>query len=251
MVQLYQKQQERWLIERFFRSQKIENAIIESFESPDFRCEVNGLPLGVELVEYFIQPDAGANSPQLQERLQDSLMHQAQALYFAQEAHLSWNVVASYVEPCDLRKAQLAQLANAMAKMVSSFPPSSTQDFVFVEKGNFPASLQPYLSSVRYRLYPKDEHCAWYPSRSCWIPQLNPEIVHGILRRKEAKLPSYRERLPNCPQILLIHVNQFRPSSLASLEFSGTIDSTFDGVAAFAHHGEDGSFIWLKQCEHF
>ena len=251
MVQLYQKQQERWLIGRFFRAQKIENAIIESFEIPDFRCEINGQPLGIELVDYFTQPIKGGNSPQLQERLQDALMEKAQTLYFAQDAHLSWNVVVSFVEPCDLRKGQLDKLANALAKMVSSFSAGSTQNRFFIENEDFPASLQPYLSGVRYHLYPKDAYCAWYASRSCWIPQLNPETVREILCCKEKKLPSYRERLPSCPQILLIHVNQFRPSSLASLEFNEAVDSTFDGIAAFTPHGEAGSFIWLKQCEHF
>lgn len=251
MVQLYQKQQERWLIERFFRAQKIENALIKPFESPDFRCEINGQPLGIELVDYFTQLDEGANSPQQQERLQGTLMQRAQAQYFAQENHLSWHVVASFVESCDLRKGQLPLLTDALANMVSSFPTRSTQDCCVIGQNDLPAALQPYIGHLRYSLHPKDNWCLWQPSLSGWVPQLNPETLHAILHRKEQKLPSYRERLPGYPQILLIHVNQFRPSSLASLEFNGAVDSTFDGIAAFTPHGEVGSFIWLKQCEHF
>jgi hypothetical protein len=208
-------------------------------EHPDFLVKTHHGRIGIELTEYVREPDeVGGSAMRAQERTEDRV------LLTASRQHQSKGMPPVMVQVFwDLHtgpaRSKVRELADALVDLVERNLPEAAHRVIIgyphPEWRFLPQEVVTLFIDRRLDLSSNQ----WTSVRWGLLPTLIPAKLQKIMRKKEAKVPSYRQE---CQEVwLLIVAHGFEPSTHCKLgpevedhEFETGFDRVF-----FLHHANE------------
>jgi hypothetical protein len=208
-------------------------------EHPDFLVKTHHGRIGIELTEYVREPDeVGGSAMRAQERTEDRV------LLTASRQHQSKGMPPVMVQVIwDLHtgpaRSKVRELADALVDLVERNLPEAAHRVIIgyphPEWRFLPQEVVTLFIDRRLDLSSNQ----WTSVRWGLLPTLIPAKLQKIMRKKEAKVPSYRQE---CQEVwLLIVAHGFEPSTHCKLgpevedhEFETGFDRVF-----FLHHANE------------
>jgi hypothetical protein len=210
-------------------------------EHPDFLVETIRGRVGIELTEYHVrEPSEGRGSPaRAREGTEDEVLRRAAEQYRSKDlppvvVNVSWHPHQA------LDRRRISELAADLADLVREYLPEPNQS-VTIRRRRHPAgrSLPEEVASLYILRWRSISKSSWTPVRGAFVPTIVPPDLQEILRKKEVKMPSYRQQ---CPEVwLLVIARGLEPSTFGDVgpEVEGhQFESGFDRVFLL-HHADE------------
>jgi hypothetical protein len=210
-------------------------------EHPDFLVETSWGRVGVELTEYHVQESGKSRGSQMraQEATEDKVLRRADEQYRTKGLPLVAVQVTWHPHEAFGRR-RTAELAADLADLVREHLPEPNHS-VTIRRLRHPAgwSLPEEVASLYILRWQSISKSSWTPMRAAFVPTIVPPDLQEILRKKEAKVPSYRR---HCREVwLLVVARGLEPSTFGGVgqEVEGhQFESGFDRI--FLLHHFDG-----------
>jgi len=207
-------------------------------ERPDFLVETIRGRVGIELTEYHVQESGKSRGSQMRAReaTEDEVLRRAAEQYRSKDLPLVAVRVTWHPHEAFGRR-RTAELA---ADLVRKYLPEPHHS-VTIRRHRHPAArnLPEDVASLYILRRQSISKSSWTPVRAAFVPTIVPPDLQGILRKKEARVPSYRR---HCREVwLLVVARGLEPSTFGDVgrEVKGhRFESGFDRV--FLLHHFDG-----------
>jgi hypothetical protein len=210
-------------------------------EHPDFLVETIWGRVGIELTEYHVQKSGKSRGSQMRAReaTEDEVLRRAAEHYRSKglplvAVRVTWHPHEAF------GRRRTAELAADLADLVREYLPEPNHSVTILRRRH-PAgrSLPEEVASLYILRRQSISKSSWTPMRTAFVPTIAPPDLQEILRKKEAKVPSYRR---HCREVwLLVVARGLEPSTFGNLgpEVEGhRFESGFDRV--FLLHHFDG-----------
>jgi len=192
--QTLQKVRERAYLERFLENfADFPEGEVVSFEHPDFLIRAQPRWIGIEIVEYHIQePGEDRGSPmRAQQDDEDKVLRRAAEQY--ELRGLPPVVVNVLWHPHQaLGRRRIPELAAGLADSVQENLPEPNRSVTIRSHQPAGRSLPQKVASLTVIRRESITKGSWTPVRAAFAPTIAPPDLQEILRKKEAKVPSYR-----------------------------------------------------------
>jgi hypothetical protein len=186
-------------------------------ESPDFLIKTQLRRVGIEVIEYHVQePDEGWGSPtRAQESTEDMVLRMASEMHQSKglppvAVHVLWHPHQAFGS----RRVQ--ELAADLADLVQEHLPEPGHEAAIRHRRHPAWSFLPEevasLSIDRRINFSKN---SWTSVRGAFVPTLTPPVLQQVMRSKEDKVSSYRQKGQEV--WLLIVARGFEPSTFGDL----------------------------------
>jgi hypothetical protein len=228
------KQRERFLLERFIHTSKLNAQIVEDREAPDFVVRVGEALVGVEVTELFVAPGKGSSTPQAQEAVSSQIAVRAQCLYQAAGGSPA-HVTVCFGPGQDLRGLNRDKSAQMLCDYVLGLNLSPWQR-VDWRPEELDGPLPYEISFVHALGVPSSDMAHWDVTRAGWVAPLNPVPLQERIDEKAKRLPKYQRAIAE--NWLLIVADAMRPSSLieAQSDFDAhAVQSPFSRTFFYRH----------------
>lgn len=240
----YRKERERFLVESFIRTAKIQAEIVEVREVPDFILRVDDQLTGVEVTELFISDTPGGNSLQAKEAISSQIVAKAQHMYQeagGKPAHVS---IGFYLG-VSLRDINRDKTAQALCDFVLELDLAASEykDWRPESFEEQQSQLPDEIAFVHALGVPSFDMAHWSVPRAGWVAPLREEPLQQRINEKAKRIASYQKAAGS--NWLLIVAGARKPSSLIEIKSdfsSGNLKSPFDRT--FFYQYPDG-FIEL------
>lgn len=209
-------------------------------EHPDFLIKARPQCIGIEITEYHVpEPGEDRGSPtRAKEGTEDKVLRRASEQH--QSRGLPPLVVHVLWHPHQvLNRRRKQELAADLANLVRGHLPETGHSVTIrhphLASRSFPREVAS-LTVVRRKSISKN---SWTSVRGAFVPTLTPLELQQLIRKKEAKVPSYRQQ---CREVwLLIVARGFEPSTHVDLgpEVEAYAFETAFDRAFFLHHANE------------
>lgn len=207
------KGRERFLVESFARSSRMDMKVVAETEPPDFIVEFEGRQFGLEVTELFVNALAGPKSLQAFESIATRIARRARALYIASNAPPA-HVSVRFMPGADLGRSNREATARAIATFVAGLQVDEGR-YVrwYPEDGE--NTLPDEIAFIHVLGVPNYDMGHWVVPRAGWVAPLTDAIVQTRIDQKALCLPAYREVIQE--NWLLLVSDRTRPSQLFDL----------------------------------
>ena len=205
-----QKQQERFLLERFLEAAELSAEIVDEREAPDFIVRFEARRIGIEITELFISPHKNSNPMQAQEAVLTKIVSRAQQIYQASGAPPA-HVNVCFGSGCDLRQLNRDRAASELAGFVQrlNLSPWQTVDWRPEEADDL---LPSEVSFIHALGIPSIDLAHWTVARAGWVAPLTVEALQPRIDEKSARLAEYQAAAAE--NWLVVVANATKPSQM-------------------------------------
>ena len=233
----HRKERERFLVESFIRTAKIQAEIVEAREAPDFILRVDNQLTGIEVTELFISDAPGGNSLQAKEAISSQIIAKAQHIYEetgGKPAHVS----ICFYPGMSLRDINRDKTAQALRDFVLelNLAPSEYKDWHPESIEGQQARLPDEIAFVHALGVPSFDMAHWSVARAGWVAPLREELLQQRINEKAKRIKSYQNTIDS--NWLLIVADAMKPSSLIEIKpdfSSSNLTSPFDRTFFYRH----------------
>ncbi len=232
-----QKKIERW----FLNAARLASAIIpegeiRDFEGPDFKIETATGSLGIEVTE-LLRTNSGPFPPVAEENLHAEVVRLAEE-HYQRSCRSPVDVLVYFLSDWPSKRDK-KDMARALSEYVQSNYEPGTATTIFSRLDGLPEGFEVVRVS--------SPGGAWMSQESGVLSLMEHEGLASRIDEKNALLPKYRSRLPNCPIWLLVYsavtVSRGVPITKSISEL--TCRSEFDRVLFFS--ALDNQVIEIRQ----
>lgn len=201
-----QKDRERHQLEVFKASySNFPTGTIVEAEGPDFLVEQPSATVGIELTEMFRTTAPNEVPRQAIESLMKQIVYRAQS-NFEKAGGPALYVYVHFAPRVELRKSQVADLAQCISRIVADHPIALDQH-IELHDGNLPEQI--CLINILRPSFITD--ALWAAPDGGAVPHLSVEAIQSRIDEKNCKIPSYRNKASG--EIWLVIVHGFPMSS--------------------------------------